>query len=64
LILTEDSTLREYTLHESSQEPSQTISFLREQEVRKKRGYSAEDEGGKIAVGMVLGEDGGKVGGI
>ncbi|GAA5975834.1 hypothetical protein JCM5350_000749 [Sporobolomyces pararoseus] len=67
LVLTEeDCKLREYTLHEQVDEPSQVLSFLneteQEEDLKKGRGgarfFSAEDEGARQMTGMCLGEGG------
>ncbi|GAA6011484.1 hypothetical protein JCM11491_002802 [Sporobolomyces phaffii] len=68
VVLTEDCSLREYTLHESNEEPSQTLSFSSDggepldKKKKKKWTFSAEDERGQEATAMALGDcDGGAV---
>ncbi|GAA5894597.1 uncharacterized protein JCM6883_002150 [Sporobolomyces salmoneus] len=58
LVLTRDSLLREYTLHESTKEPSQTISFFNESEseTSQTKGFSAEDESSREATAMCFGD--------
>ncbi|GAA5969759.1 hypothetical protein JCM21900_004192 [Sporobolomyces salmonicolor] len=54
LILTTDSLLREYTISDDVEEPSQTLSFVRSSNGRG--GFSAEDRGARRAVGLCVGE--------
>ena len=59
LVLTTDSLLREYNIADDAQEPAQTLSFLtaspKPTASAARRGFSADDEEGARAVGMVVG---------
>lgn len=56
LILTSDALLREYTLSEDVEEPSQTVSFLPTGGGERKGGFSSDDAGEESAVGFCVGE--------
>ncbi|GAA5923985.1 uncharacterized protein JCM15063_005516 [Sporobolomyces koalae] len=56
LVLTADAQLREYTLHESTSEPSQTVSFVESTTSASRGFFSAEDEAGREATAMCLGD--------
>ena len=63
LILTSDCTLREYTVSDTVEEPSQTLSFTRSRGEQKPAGrsfgLSAVDRDASTAVAMCIGEGGG-----
>ena len=48
--------MREYTLSEDSEEPSQTVSFLDTEGRRGNRGFSSDDVGAETAVAFTVGE--------
>ncbi|GAA5879559.1 hypothetical protein JCM8547_003105 [Rhodosporidiobolus lusitaniae] len=56
LVLTADSTLREYTISDNVEEPAQTVSLAKKAEGGGKGGFSAEDKNASRAVAMCLGE--------
>ncbi len=63
LVLTTDSLLREYNIADDAQEPTQTLSFItaspKPSASSARRGFSADDEEGEKAVGMVIAGGGG-----
>ncbi|BGP13210.1 hypothetical protein JCM10213v2_001129 [Rhodosporidiobolus nylandii] len=60
LVLTTDSTLRDYTISEDVEEPAQTLSFAAKAEKKtgggRGFGFSAEDQDASRAVAMAVGE--------
>ncbi|GAA5826203.1 hypothetical protein JCM11251_007206 [Rhodosporidiobolus azoricus] len=58
LVLTADSTVREYNISEDVEEPAQTLYFSKRSNAGKgaRGGFSAEDEDASRAVGLCMGE--------
>lgn len=48
--------MREYSIGEDAEEPSQTLSFVKEVDASKRKGFSSDDVDASVAVSFCLGQ--------